>query len=468
MPGPGSGPGVWRARPDRRTRPDRRRASQRRAGAAAHPDRATGALAAALAAVAAALVAAHRAPPVLPAPAVLSPLVLGVGLAVLFCLTDLSLLHVEVRRQAYSVTLAGLPLTLGVLLSGPRELLTARIVGSAVAFTLQRAPLRKAGYNLAAYAAEAAVGVSAVGLLLGHRAGLGARATVICYLVLIAVDQVMSLLVLQVIAWHQGRLPTRAAAGVHLPALVSTALTTTAALVVVALVDDGTSGVIVLTVTAATTAAAYRSYQVLHRRHEALAHVHGFVGLTGGGGTAEDLTGRMLSQVRALMRAATAELLLVEDDATLTVAVGEDDRLRTDPAGWAVEDRLVSHVRVHATPYLFPAGTRRSTDRAWLRARGVTDAVIVPLPAGSGDGALMVFNRLRDTGSFTREDRALLATLAGHLAVAVRGGRLLDRLRYEATHDVLTGLANRALLEDTVHAAPPGPGGTRAMLLLDL
>jgi len=153
MPDPDPDPvldlGGRRDRPDRRSRPDRRRSTQLRVGvgtgAAAHPDRATGALAVALAAIAAALVATHRAPPVLPAPAVLSPLVLGVGLAVLFCLTDLSLLHVEVRRQAYSVTLAGLPLTLGVLLSGPRELLAARIVGSAVAFTLQRAPVRKAG-----------------------------------------------------------------------------------------------------------------------------------------------------------------------------------------------------------------------------------------------------------------------------------------------------------------------------------
>ena len=434
----------------------------------AHPARATGLLAAGLAAVGAGLGAAADPQSVLPAPGGLPPLVVGVALAVLFGLAELCLLHVEVRRQAYSVTLAGFPLVLGVLLAGPRELIAARVVGSAVAFTLQRSPLRKAGYNLAAYAAEAAVDVTAAQLLLGRERSLDADAAVLCYLVVVVVDQVMSLLVGQVITWHQGRLTRRQTAAVHLPALLSTVLATTAAFVVVALADDGVFGVIVLTVTAVAAAAAYRSYQILHRRHDALAHVHAFVGLTTGGGGADALAGRMLAQVRSLMRAATAELLLVDAGTTIALSVGEDDLLRVDPAGWAAADRVVDHVRAHDAPLLLPAGTRRSTDRAWLRTRGVTDAVIVALPRGSGDGALMVFDRLGDTGSFTREDQSLLQTLAGHLAVAVTGSRLLDRLRYEATHDVLTGLANRALLEDTVHASLTVPGVPSAMLLLDL
>ena len=50
-------------------------------------------------------------------------------------------------------------------------------------------------------------------------------------------------------------------------------------------------------------AVTYRSYQVLHRRHRALAHVHAFVALNNENGTVLDLAGVMLEQVRDLMRA---------------------------------------------------------------------------------------------------------------------------------------------------------------------
>ncbi len=447
------------------------------------PDRRTAALAAGLALAAAALVAPGHEASILVGYTFLAPLAVAGGLAVLFCVTDLALLHVEVHRQAYSVTLAGLPLVLGLLLCGPRELVAVRVLGSAVAFATQRTPLLKAGYNLAAYAAEAALDVTLVRLLLGHHGTLTATAAVICYPVVLAVDSVMSLLVLQVISWHQGRLTGREAAEVFVPALVCSLLTTTAAFAVLLLAAHGLLGAIVLVVFTAVATAAYRGFQLLHRRHRALEQVHAFVGLDGGPRNVEDVAGRMLGQVRSLMRATSAELLLVDGATTVQLSVGVDDVLRVEPRGWASTDRLVAHVRAEDAPFLLPAGTRRSTDRDWLRARGVTDAVVVPLPRSTGDGALMVFDRLGDTGSFTHEDQSLLATLAGHLSVAVRSATLVERLRHEATHDALTGLANRALLEETVRAgAGAGSGGGRgagpgtgagptarvAVLLLDL
>ena len=59
-----------------------------------------------------------------------------------------------------------------MLLCGARELVAARLLGSAAAFAVQRAPRLKAGYNLAAYAFEAALAVLAVHLLLPATDGL--------------------------------------------------------------------------------------------------------------------------------------------------------------------------------------------------------------------------------------------------------------------------------------------------------
>ena len=78
-------------------------------------------------------------------------------------------------------------------------------------------------------------------------------------------------------------------------------------------------------------------------------------------------------------------------------------------------------------------------------------------------------DRLGETATFTEDDLTLLQTLTGHLAVAIRSTRLVEQLGYDATHDSLTGLANRAQLSDRIHAGAVGTGtGAAAVLLLDL
>ena len=139
-------------------------------------------------------------------------------LAVLFCLAEFGLLHVEVRRQAYSITLATVPLALGLLLCGPRELVAARVAGSLVAFLIQRSPPLKIGYNLAAYAAEAAIDASLVHAVLGHPGTLTVTVAGVCLLVIALTDQLMSFLVVVIITWHQGALTRREGAAVMLPA----------------------------------------------------------------------------------------------------------------------------------------------------------------------------------------------------------------------------------------------------------
>ncbi len=435
--------------------------------------RATGLLAAALALTGAGLVAAAPAGPLLDSRPAVAPLGLVAFLAVLFFLADLCLLHVEVRREAYSLTLSGVPLALGVLLADSRELVAARVLGSAAAFAVQHVTREKAGYNLGAYAFEAALDVFLVHLLLTPGPRLTVQMAVGCFVILVAVEQLMSLLVVEVIRWHQGRFSNRQSAVVHLPSLVCSALATTAAYGLLLLSQHGPLGAIVMTVFFAAAAAAYRAFQVLHRRHQSLGHVHGCVALNDGDASVPELAGRMLEQIRSLMRAGTAELVLTDPDAPLHLVVHENGVPRAvgTVGGRRAEDRPLAGVLRGGAPALLSRTTRDPAARAWLRNRGARDAVVVPLagPGGVDAGAVLVTDRLGDTGSFNGEDQTLLQTLAGHLSVAVSSGTRRDRLRYEATHDVLTGLGNRALLDAAIRAELAGAGRAGAVvLLLDL
>ena len=58
-------------------------------------------------------------------------------------------------------------------------------------------------------------------------------------------------------------------------------------------------------------------------------------------------------------------------------------------------------------------------------------------------GSLEVAGRMHDLEHFTRDDVRLLETIAAHASVAVENNRLVDRLRFDAYHDALTGLPNR-------------------------
>ncbi len=434
-----------------------------------NPSARTGALAVGLALTSVGLAAlAGAAPPLSTAHPVSGALLAGL-LLVLFTIGDMCLLHVEVRREAYSVTLAGVPLALGVLLCDSHELVILRVIGSAVAFGLQRAAWQKAGYNLAAYAFEAALDALLLSLLTQPSTELTARLAVTCVLVLLLVDQLMSLLVVMVIGWHQGRLTGRQRAEVHLPAAIVSALATVGAYGLLLLSVHGVVGYAVAGVSLVAAALVHRSLQVLQRRHEALAHVHAFVSLDDGDSGVEELAGRMLEQIRRLMRADSAELLLSDVRPALHLRSDEHSRPH------AVERRLRSNdlsadmMLAKGSPALMSRHTREPAARAFLRQHQVNDAVLVPLPGSAAEvlGSLIVLDRLGDTGSFTREDLTLLQTLAAHLAVAVGSGRRRDRLQHDATHDSLTGLGNRGLLHDAIERQLTA-GGPAFVLLLDL
>ncbi len=107
---------------------------------------------------------------------------------------------------------------------------------------------------------------------------------------------------------------------------------------------------------------------------------------------------------------------------------------------------------------------------AYTRSIGFEAMAMLPLVAGGRSiGVVELFSRKRAT--FDERRLELGRTMASEAAIALENARLYEQVRRQAFHDGLTGLANRALLQDRIaHALArrARQGTTVALLFLDL
>ena len=411
-------------------------------------------------------------------PVVVIALVLGAG----FFFAEQLLLNVEFRREAHTFTLAGVPLLIGVLVLSPMVFVVTRLVASVLALVWQRVSVDKMAYNSAAYAFEAAADAILVHLLLGPTQGLDLRTAAILIVLLAGVDQLISALVLVMIRVHNGPLTLADAIGVLVPALALSVASTMFAFSMIILFEQGILGTAVAAMLLAIFASGYRAYAVARNRHQSLALVHEFV--TGGVGaqSLETLAEELLSRIRRLLRASTVQVMISESESergdgfpsdvssALTLALDEQDSLHVSHHAFDPQDWVVVRTLTQQEPLRAARTTNDPAVRHWLDGHGFRDAMMVALPDSSSmRGTLLVTDRLGETATFTTEDLALLQTLTGHFALALRSARLVQKLGYDATHDALTGLANRrGLYTDGQARLTKAPGRRRALLLLDL
>jgi len=387
----------------------------------------------------------------------------------LFYLAEQYWVSVEFRRESHSLTFAGVPLVLGALLLPVHELVLARVLGSLIAFARQRPSPDKVAYNSAAYAFEAAVDATVLHALLGAHPHLGLAVAATVLGVVAAVDQLMSALVLIVIRWHAGSMSRAEVGDVLIYAGTLCLLTTSVALAAAMLLSHSWLGVLLMLLMVGFQIRAYRSHAAISRRHEALASVHDFVVNSVTAGSVEALAHEALTRLRQLMRAGTAEVLLVAvgEGPFVRLAVDEHDVSQPAQHDSRAPDWVLTKAIDHGAATLLSREDKNPETVRWLREHGHGDAMVAPLQAGGQClGAVVVADRLGETLTFTDDDLTLLQTLSGHLAMALRSRHVLDELQYEATHDSLTGLANRAHLAARLQTADATAG--LALLLLDL
>ncbi|MDP3714752.1 MAG: bifunctional diguanylate cyclase/phosphodiesterase [Mycobacteriales bacterium] len=386
----------------------------------------------------------------------------GAHLAIvaLLCLgADRSLLVIRFGHNHESFTWAEMCVVIGLWLL-PVPVLVP-LAGACVLLyhLILRTELLKAAFNAASFAIGISVAGAVAAVVSGHPTGadIGVREGAALALGALVFSLWNGAAITQAVALSEG-LAFREVYGKGLLLRWAVAVGNTAAgVLVVAMAQWNRPSVLVLPPLLLLMYAAYRGYlqamqerdtwrqlETASRELSALDERH--------------VAAAALRHARAMFRAETVELLVAhEDGSARTFCFDAEGALQVQATAHLPADTELTVVQ------LDPAHT----------ARAVT-CIVVPLEGPQGRFGVL---RLVFGGPvrLTQRERQVLSTFARTVATTLLNATLHSDVlgqaaehAYEASHDALTGLANRTLLAERAAAALSEDRGCTAMLLLDL
>ena len=392
--------------------------------------------------------------------------------------------HVERKAQTHSFNLSEIPLVVGFYFASPVGLIAGRLIGHlAYRVFVRRQSAVKLLFNLSCFAAESAAAIFVFRFLGASANPLAPRSWLIIFIAVTVGDCVSLASVSTVIRWTGGDSDVRAVLVTGaLTAVVNTGLSILA--VIVLWTSPWALAIVCLLIL--SFALIYRRHVALKQRYSSLQRIYGFSQLIGASVKARAVTEEVLSEARKLLRAANAEIVLLDDRTgecgyRLTSREGSraDDfsdefgpRLGLEPVWRRVVDQQV--------PVVIPRGSRDPEHISYLERVGAADCMVAPLTSeGRVVGTIMVSDRVSNVSTFDGADLQIFGTVANHASVAFENGRLVDQLRqeaadrhHEALHDSLTGLPNRTLFAQRLGQLADSYGtegsGLAGVMLIDL
>ena len=391
-------------------------------------------------------------------------------LALMFAATEIWVFHIQVGREAQSISVSEIPLMLAFFYAVPDDLLIARVVGPALVMLLhRRQTLLKSGVNVALIFADTTVALAVFRIVGGGSTADGWREWTGAVLACSAAMAVDLIVLSVIIRWYDGKPPLSGlrslVSGIGLAAasaLIGLMPLLTLRLGLIAAVPLVAAGVMLM--------AGYRAYASLADRHSSLERLFRFSRELSIAPESDEVLPSVLDQARELLRGESSEVLRF-GDTEVTV-------WRFDGRAVVTLDEDAARVAAEATRALLgdaDAILVRGDDpavRHYLQLRGIDEAVLAPLRYdGQTVGALAVHDRLGEVRGFVASDVHLLQTIANHASVALHNEMLIGRLRHDAMHDTLTGLPNRAQLTSRANEAlveARGTSGLVALMIIDL
>ncbi len=242
----------------------------------------------------------------------------------------------------------------------------------------------------------------------------------------------------------------------------------------------GGEAILPLAVAGGVALLGYRGFSALAHRHSSLERLYELSDSLAATPGWNDVLASVLHRSSDLLRAGYVEILLAGHGPGRAPLGPQRWCVRTGPdsgpdAGTGIAGpQDAAHLAGVGVPFPPPRPVLLRADdvdaRPFLDARGLREALVVPLRIDDRAlGHLVVGDRTGEA-RFVPGDVRLLETVANHGAMALRNGRLIERLHHEARHDELTGLPNRLHFREILDVAADasGRGGPPcAVMVLD-
>jgi diguanylate cyclase (GGDEF)-like protein len=384
-----------------------------------------------------------------------------------FYLAEAKVIHLHIGRSAHSFSMSELPLVAGLFLVTPPEFIAARLVGSAIAlFFNRRQRSVKLAFNLAQFSLASVISVAIVHAIVAPNAAFGPSVWAAVLLVALVENLIGVLTVSTAISLAEGTTQYRRIPEMLKIGIVVSLTNASLALMGLTVLWSNPQSVWLFVLPTVTAALAYRAYISERQQHESIELLYESTRILQRSPQLDTALVSLLDHARKMFRADVAEIRLLprhEGDDILRCQVGPGDRIEVmQPIGPSLEDEvLVRAVTERQGRLVDLAVPDDEAEGAGATRRTVRRALIAPLLGESTlVGTLMVSDPLNDLSTFEAEDLKLFETLANHTAIALENGqleqsleqlgRLKEELHHQASHDPLTGLANRSLFTQVV------------------
>jgi len=406
-------------------------------------------------------------------------------LVVAFYVVEAKVIHLHIGRSAHSFSMSEIPLVFGLFLVAPAEFIAARVIGSGLALVLSRRQRSvKLVFNLAQFALGAVVAVAIVGLAAQPDGGFGPALWVGVYAAMMVENVIAVLAVSTAISLAEGTAQYRRIPEMLKIGMIISATNTSLALMALTVLWANPQSAWLFIVPTVTAALAYRAYISERQQHESIELLYESTRILQRSPEMDTALVSLLDHARKMFRADVAEICLLprrEGDDILRCRLGPGETSEVmHPIGPAFEDPVLVRVISERRSSLVDRTVTGGTDPP--AGRRSQKALVAPLLGESTIvGTFLISDRLSDISTFDPEDLKLFETLANHTAIALENGqleqsleqlsRLKEELHHQASHDPLTGLANRSLFTQIVASrleSPDAAGMVPIVLFIDL
>lgn len=374
--------------------------------------------------------------------AIEAPLKISLPLAaLLFFAGESMVVHLQLRRDAYSYSLTEVAMILCLFFAEPTTVVLGQFLGATAALTfVRRQSLLKLIFNVAHYCFEACLAVLLFDAFVMASSPLEPMTWVRVVMSIVLTSTVSTLSVALAIALSGSQLDPRATLRGLAYGLVLMGTNVSLALLGVNILWIQPNAAVLLAVPTLVLFVSYRAYIAQREKRESVELLYESSRSVQRSSTSEQAIMTLLSQARQMFRAEVAQLTLFSEDEENVgwrSSLGPDENftvmeaVKLDP-----KEGVWARVASEGQAILIPRPIQNDRLRVYFAARNVfKDAMVAPVFGREGViGTVLVGDRLGEVSTFDTEDLKLFETLSNHASVSLENARLVDRLKESLAH----------------------------------